>query len=106
MRMIFELLGLSPMGSSMVPAEHGKKPGDAKEVGKPEMDGLRRVQRPSSIMTREGPDNAIAATATSGGSTNAFQHLKSHAAEVGVELGLEDFDRIAEATATTCDLKP
>ncbi len=70
------------------------------------MDVLRRGQRPSDIITREGLENAIAAIATSGGSTNAVLHLMALAAEAGVELGLEDFDRISEATATTCDLKP
>jgi dihydroxy-acid dehydratase len=106
MAMVFEVLGLSPMGSSMVPAEHGAKPEVAKEAGRLVMDVLARGQRPSDILTREGFENAIAAVATSGGSTNAVLHLIALAREAGVELALEDFDRIAEATPTTCDLKP
>ncbi len=106
MGMIFEILGLSPSGSSMVPAEDGRKPEVAKEAGRLVMDVLRRGLRPRDVITREGLENAIAATATSGGSTNAVLHLKALAAEAGVELGLQDFDRISEATATTCDLKP
>ena len=106
MGMVFEILGLSPAGSSMVPAEDGRKPDVAKEAGRLVMDVLRRGLRPRDIVTREGIENAIAAVATSGGSTNGVLHLMALAREAGVELGLQDFDRISTATATTCDLKP
>jgi dihydroxy-acid dehydratase len=106
MGMVFEILGLSPAGSSMVPAEHGLKPEVARDAGKLVMDVLRRGLRPRDIITREGLENAIAAVATSGGSTNGVLHLMALAQEAGVELGLQDFDRISSATATTCDLKP
>jgi dihydroxy-acid dehydratase len=106
MAMVFEVMGLSPMGSSMVPAEDGSKPQVAKEAGRLVMDVLRRGQRPRDIITREGLENAIAAIATSGGSTNGVLHLMALARESGVDLSLEDFDRISSATPTTCDLKP
>ncbi len=106
MAMVFEIMGLSPVGSSMVPAESGAKPDVAKEAGKLVMDVLARGMRPSEIITRAGLENAIAAIATSGGSTNGVLHLMALAREAGVDLGLEDFDRISTATATTCDLKP
>jgi len=106
MAMVFEIMGLSPMGSSMVPAENGAKPEVAKEAGRLVMDVLARGVRPREIITRKGLENAIAAIATSGGSTNGVLHLMALARETGVELGLEDFDRISEATATTCNLKP
>ena len=70
------------------------------------MDVLARGQRPSDIITREAFENAIAAIATSGGSTNGVLHLMALAREAGVPLELDDFDRIASATPTTCDLKP
>src|SRR6476620_7350541 len=54
MGMVFEVMGLSPMGSSMVPAENGAKPAVAKEAGRLVMDVLRRGLRPSDIITREG----------------------------------------------------
>src|SRR5215213_792253 len=91
MGMVFEVLGLSPMGSSMVPAENGAKPEVAKAVGRLVMDVLDRGLRPSDIITREGLENAIAAIATSGGSTNGVLHLMALAREAGVELSLEDF---------------
>jgi dihydroxy-acid dehydratase len=106
MAMVFEILGLSPMGSSMVPAEDGAKPEVARQAGRLVMDVLARGQRPSDIITRAGIENAIAAIATSGGSTNGVLHLLALAREAGVPLELEDFDRIATETPTTCDLKP
>jgi dihydroxy-acid dehydratase len=67
---------------------------------------LARGQRPSDIITRESLENAIAAVATSGGSTNAVLHLLAVAREAGVELSIDDFDRISERTPLLCSLKP
>ncbi len=106
MAMAFEILGISPMGSSMIPAEHGAKGDSAMEAGQLVMDVLARGQRPSDIITREALENAIAAVAMSGGSTNAVLHLLAVAREVGVPLEIDDFDRIAAATPLLCDLKP
>jgi dihydroxy-acid dehydratase len=106
MAMAFEVLGLSPMGSAMVPAAYEDKNRVARECGALIMDVLARGQRPRDIITREGLENAIAAIATSGGSTNGVLHLLALAREAGVELDIDDFDRIAAATPTTCDLKP
>src|SRR5215210_7032198 len=69
MAMVFEILGLSPAGSSMVPAEDGRKADVAKDAGRLVMEVLRNGILPSDIITREGLENAIAAVATSGGST-------------------------------------
>src|SRR5215204_3620365 len=106
MAMAFEVLGLSPMGSAMVPAAFEDKNRVAREAGALIMDVLARGQRPSDIITREGLENAIAAIATSGGSTNGVLHLLALAREAGVPLEIDDFDRIAARTPTTCDLKP
>ena len=106
MAMAFEVLGLSPMGSAMVPAAYEDKNRVATEAGALIMDVLARGQRPRDIITREGLENAIAAIATSGGSTNGVLHLLALAREAGVELDIDDFDRIAAQTPTTCDLKP
>ncbi len=106
MAMAFEVMGISPMGSSMVPAENGRKGEVAVEVGKLVMDVLARGQRASDVITREAIENAIAAVATSGGSTNAVLHLLAIARETGVDLDIDDFDRIAAATPLLCDLVP
>jgi dihydroxy-acid dehydratase len=70
------------------------------------MDVLARGQRPSDVITKESLENAIAAVATSGGSTNAVLHLLAVAREAGVPLDIDDFDRIASRTPLLCDLKP
>ncbi|MFL5867500.1 MAG: dihydroxy-acid dehydratase, partial [Thermoleophilaceae bacterium] len=106
MAMAFEVLGISPMGSAMVPAEDGKKGEVAEEVGALAMELLREDRRPSSIITKEALENAIAAAAMSGGSTNVVLHLLAVAREAGVPLSIDDFDRIAWETPLLADLKP
>jgi dihydroxy-acid dehydratase len=106
MAMAFEVLGLSPMGSAMVPAAYEDKNRVADEAGRLILDVIARGQRPRDIITREGLENAIAAIATSGGSTNGVLHLLALAREAEVELDIDDFDRIAARVPTTCDLKP
>jgi dihydroxy-acid dehydratase len=106
MALAFETLGISPMGSSMVPAEEGKKGQVAEDVGRLILDVLERDLRPSAIITPESLENAIAAVAMTGGSTNAVLHLLAVANEAGVALDIDDFDRIAGKTPLLADLKP
>jgi dihydroxy-acid dehydratase len=106
MAMAFEVMGISPAGAAMVPAMDGRKSEVAVDAGKLVLDVLARGQRPSDIITRESLENAIAAVATSGGSTNAVLHLLAVAREAGVELSIDDFDAISERTPLLCSLKP
>jgi len=106
MAMAFEALGISPAGSSMVPAEDGRKPEVARQCGELVMDVLRRGQRPSDVITKGALQNAIAAVATSGGSTNGVLHLLAVAREMGVPLQIDEFDEISERTPLLCDLQP
>jgi dihydroxy-acid dehydratase len=106
MAMAFEVLGISPAGFSMVPAVNARKAEVAFQAGELVLDVLRRGQRPSDIITREALENAIAAVACSGGSTNGVLHLLAVAKETGVELSIDDFDRISRRTPLLCDLKP
>jgi dihydroxy-acid dehydratase len=106
MAMAFEVLGISPAGFSMVPATDPAKAGVAAEAGRMVMDVLSRGERPSDIITRQSLENAIAAIASSGGSTNGVLHLLAIAKEMDVELSIDDFDRISERTPLLCDLKP
>src|ERR671928_413543 len=64
----FEVLGISAMGSGMVPAEDGKKGQVAEDCGRLVMELLERDMRPSQVITRESLENAIAGAAMSGGS--------------------------------------
>jgi dihydroxy-acid dehydratase len=106
MAMAFEVLGISPAGSSMVPAEDGRKLQVAIDCGELVMDVLRRGLRPSQIITKPALENAIAAGATSGGSTNIVLHLLAVAREMGVPLLIDEFDPISDATPLLCDLQP
>src|SRR5437764_916121 len=106
MAMAFEVLGISPAGFSMVPATHPHKAEVATDAGKLVVDVLKRGQRPSDIITRDSLENSVAAIAASGGSTNGVLHLLAVATEMGVELNIDDFDRISERTPLLCDLKP
>jgi len=106
MAMAFEALGISPAGSAMVPAEDGRKLEVAVQVGELVMDVLRRGQRPSDVITKPAFENAIAAAATSGGSTNVVLHLLAVAHEMGVPLGIDEFEAVSERTPLLCDLQP
>src|SRR6266436_9577670 len=106
MSTVMEFLGISPMGSNGIPATVEEKEAAAFNAGKLVMDILRRDLRPSQIITRKAIENAIAAVAATGGSTNAVLHLLAIAREAGVDLNIDDFDRISERTPLIADLKP
>jgi dihydroxy-acid dehydratase len=106
MAMAFEVMGISPAGSAMVPAEDGRKLEVALRAGELAMDVLRRGLRPRDVITKEAIQNAIAAVAMSGGSTNGVLHLLAVAREMGVPLQIEEFDEISECTPLLCDLQP
>ena len=106
MAMAFEVLGISPAGSAMVPAEDGRKLDVAIQAGELVIDVLKAGRRPSDIITKPALENAIAAVATSGGSTNGVLHLLAVATEMGVPLQLDEFDAISERTPLLCDLQP
>jgi dihydroxy-acid dehydratase len=67
---------------------------------------VRDDVRPSQVITRDALENAAAAVAATGGSTNGVLHLLAIAHELGIPLELEDFDRIAERTPIVADIKP
>jgi dihydroxy-acid dehydratase len=106
MAMAFEAMGISPIGASLVPAQDRTKGDVAYEAGRLVVDVLRRGLRPSDVITRRSLENAIATVAASGGSTNGVLHLLAIAREAGLELSIDDFDRISERTPLLCDLKP
>jgi dihydroxy-acid dehydratase len=101
-----ELLGLSPMGYNLVPAVDPRKGDVAESCGRLVMELLRRDLRPSAILTRKAFENAVAAVAATGGSTNAVLHYLALAREMGVPFELEDFDQISARTPLLADLKP
>ncbi len=106
MAIAFEFLGISAMGRNGVPAMDQKKDDVAFECGKLVMDLLKKDIRPKQIITRRSIENAIAAVATTGGSTNAVLHLLAIAREMGVRLTIDDFDKINRKVPLLADLKP
>jgi len=102
----FEALGISPAGSAMVPAVDGDKRIVAERIGELALRVLADDLRPSRIITRNSLENAIAMVCASGGSTNGVLHLLAVAREAGIELGLDDFERISRGTPLLADLKP
>ena len=106
MATVLEFIGLSPMYTASVPATDPRKDAVSYRCGTLIMDMLKRNLRPRDILTRAAFDNAIASVATSGGSTNAVLHLLALAREIGVELEIEDFDRISSRTPLLVDIAP
>ena len=106
MAMAGEFLGISPMMITGVPAMSPEKHEASRQAGRLVMDLARAGLTPRKIVTRQAIDNAIAAVAASGGSTNAVLHLIAIAHEFDMPLTMEDFDRISEQTPFICDLSP
>jgi len=102
----FEALGISPGGSAMVPAEDDEKAGVAEKIGELVMRVLSEDLRPSRVITRGSLENAIACACASGGSTNVVLHLLALANDAGIELSIDDFERISRQTPLLADLKP
>jgi len=106
MAMSGEMLGISPMQLSGVPATDKDKFAASREAGRMIMDAVRANRRPSQIITRKSLENTIASVAASGGSTNAVLHLIAIAREIGIDLSVDDFDTISKKTPFICDLTP
>ncbi|MGA2206322.1 MAG: dihydroxy-acid dehydratase [Terracidiphilus sp.] len=106
MAMSGEILGISPIELSGVPATAPGKLDATRAAGRMLMDAVRANRKPSQIITRKSIENTIASVAASGGSTNAVLHLLAIARELGIELSIDDFDAISKRTPYICSLTP
>lgn len=106
MSSIAEAMGMSLPGSASAPAVDRSREDDARRAGEAVVNLLRLGIRPRDIMTKKAFENAIAIVSALGGSTNAVLHLLAIANEAGVELSLDDFNRIAEKVPHIADTKP
>ena len=102
----FEIMGISPMGSAMVPAVVPEKLEVAFRCGQLVMEALRNNILPRQVITRRSLENAIASVAATGGSTNAVLHLLAVAQEAEIELSIDDFDHISARTPLLANMKP
>ncbi|HET7615552.1 MAG TPA: dihydroxy-acid dehydratase, partial [Bacillales bacterium] len=101
-----EAMGMSLPGSSSNPAESAYKSEDCHSAGKALLDLLEKDIRPSDIMTKKAFENAITVVMALGGSTNAVLHLPAIAHSIGVDLDLDDFERVRERVPHIADLRP
>jgi dihydroxy-acid dehydratase len=106
MASIAEAIGMSLPGSASPPAVDRRRDDFAFESGQAVMRLLEANIRPRQIMTKEAFENAIAVGMALGGSTNLVLHLLAIAHEAGVELELDDFNRIGARVSHIADMKP
>jgi dihydroxy-acid dehydratase len=103
---ILDFLGLSPFGTNGIPAMHAAKEEAAYEVGRLAVQLVRGNVTPRSLVTKESFENAVAAVAATGGSTNAVLHLVAIARDFGIEFTIDDFERVSARTPIVADMKP
>jgi dihydroxy-acid dehydratase len=107
MAMVAETLGLAPPGSATLPAVAESRNSLSREAGRAVMRLLKDGgPLPRQLVTRKSLENAAAAVAATGGSTNAALHLPAIAHEAGIRFTLDDFGRVAKRTPLIADLQP
>src|SRR5262249_36734218 len=98
MATVMEVIGLASLGTGSTPAVAAEKNEIGRRAGELVMENLRKGLTPSQILTRKSFENAIAAVAATGGSTNAVLHLLALAREANIPLTIDDFDAISRRT--------
>ena len=106
MCMLSEVLGMALPGAGTAPAVSNRRRRIAKKSGRQVMELLRRGITPRMILTRETLLNGVAGAMATGSSTNLVLHLMAIAHEAGVDLSLNDFDRISREVPFICNLQP
>ena len=106
MACMVEALGLGLPGNAAYPAVDGRRNVLARMAGRRIVDMVHEDQVLSTILTREAFENAIVTLAAIGGSTNAVIHLIAMAGRIGVELRIDDFDRLASELPCLVNLQP
>lgn len=106
MASMVEALGVGLPGNAAYPAVDGRRNVIARSAGRRVVDMVREDQKLSSILTREAFENAIRTLAAIGGSTNAVIHLIAIAGRIGVELTVDDFDRLASELPCLVNMQP
>jgi dihydroxy-acid dehydratase len=107
MAMVSETLGLALPGSATLPAVAAERAELTRSAGRVVMQLLERGgPLPRELVTKKSLENACAAVAATGGSTNAALHIPAIAHEAGIRFTLDDFARVAKRTPLIADLKP
>jgi dihydroxy-acid dehydratase len=106
MASMVEALGLALPTNAAIPAVDSRRYVLANSVGRRIVAMAEEDLRPSQILTRQAFENAIRVNGAIGGSTNAVVHLIAIAGRIGVDIGLEDWDRLGRDIPTIVDLQP
>jgi dihydroxy-acid dehydratase len=106
MAMVGETLGLALPGSATLPAVAADRKALAQRAGAMVMRLLKEGPLPRELVTKKSLENACAAVAATGGSTNAALHIPAIAHEAGIRFSMDDFARVAKRTPLIADLKP
>ena len=106
MAVMAEALGTTIPGLAGTPAADSRLLEAAHAAGRQAIEMVGADRRPSTHLSRGSFHNAIVALAAVGGSTNAVIHLLAIAGRLGIELSLQDFDRIGSAVPLLVDLQP
>ena len=106
MAAVAEALGMSLPGSASVPAVDPRREDICVRSGEAVLRLLEVGISPRHIMTKAAFENAIAVLVAIGGSTNAVLHILAIAREAGIDLSLDDFDRISRRTPHIADMRP
>ncbi len=101
-----EAMGMSLPYSSSIPAEDPAKLDECFQAGAAMLHLMERDIKPRDIMTRAAFENAMVVIMAVGGSTNAVLHLIAMARSVGVDLTIDDFQRVSDRVPYLADLKP
>jgi L-arabonate dehydrase len=106
MASMVEALGVGLPGNAAYPAVDGRRNVIARMAGRRIVEMVHTDQKLSSILTRQAFENAIKTLAAIGGSTNAVIHLIAIARRIGVELSIEDFDKLGSEMPCLVNLQP
>ncbi len=106
MALVAEALGMVIPGLAGTPAPDSRLLEAAHETGRLSVELVREERRLSSILTKSSFHNAIVALAAIGGSTNAVVHLLAIAGRLGIDLTIDDFDRIGAKVPLLVNLQP
>jgi dihydroxy-acid dehydratase len=106
MASMVEALGIGLPGNAAYPAVDGRRNVLARMAGRRAVEMVHEDMKLSKVMTRKAFENAIVTLAAIGGSTNAVIHLVAMARRIGVELAIEDFDRLASDLSCLVNLQP
>lgn len=101
-----EALGMALSGNAAIPAVDARRRVMAQVSGRRIVQMVKDDLKPSDIMTREAFENAIRTNGAIGGSTNAVIHLMAIAGRVGIDLTLDDWDRLGRDIPTIVNLQP